>query len=140
MSNVYVIGTLGTTPELRFGGSGTPWLTARVAVERRTKQDGEWKSETDWYNLKVFGSSAENLAASADKGHRLIIFGTLQIEQYKNKENEDKESLTIVADEVGIDLRFATTVIERAARADGKQQAPRAKQQTSYGEFTKEPF
>lgn len=146
MSNLYTIGTLGTVPELRFSASGTAWVTARVAVERRVKDkdNGEWKSETDWYNLKAFGTTAENLAQSADKGQRLMIFGSLQTETYQDKKTgEQRESQTIVADDVGIDLRFVTATVQRSVASQGRsnqQQSQASSVDRGYANHSQEPF
>ena len=140
MSNIYVVGTLGTAPELRFSSGGNAWVSVRLAVSRRVKVNGEWESETDWYNLKAFGDIAENLASTVDKGNRVLVFGTLQTERYTTKEGEEREAQTIVADEVGPDLRFATATIHRVER-DGNSPRPQARSAAAPTQgFSEEPF
>ena len=140
MSNIYVVGTLGTAPELRFSNNGNAWVSARLAVSRRVKVNGEWESETDWYNLKAFGQIAENLASTVDKGNRVLVFGTLQTERYTTKEGEERETQTIVADEVGPDLRFATAIIQRVERSDGNQPSQARPAAVPTQGFSEEPF
>lgn len=103
--NGYYTGRLGKDPELRFSNAGTAWLTGSFAIESRVKRDGEWKSEAIWANLKVFGTTAEQVAAYASKGTRLIVCGQLQQDRYE-KDGVEVERLVLVADEIGLDLRF----------------------------------
>jgi single-strand DNA-binding protein len=100
------VGRLGKDPELRFSESGTPWFAASFAFECRVKKDGEWTNEPIWVDLKVLGKMAEGVASAANKGSRLLVTGKLEPNKYLNKEGIEVERLVLIADEVGLDLRF----------------------------------
>ena len=100
------VGRLAADPELRISSNDTPWMGQSFAIEVRMKVDGEWTSETIWCDLKIFGKLADNVAEHAKKGSRLIVQGNLQPSKYTNKEGVEVERLVLIAENIGLDLRF----------------------------------
>lgn len=61
----------------------------------------------------------ENVAASTAKGTRVICTGRLKQDEWNDKETGAKRSkLTLVADSVGPDLRWATCIVEKTERTN----------------------
>jgi len=64
---------------------------------------------------------AENAANSLTKGARVIVSGRLEQRSWET-ENGDKRSIVeINADEIGPSLKWATAVVTRTPRAEGRQ-------------------
>ena len=105
MGNAY-IGRIGNDLSLRFSEGGTAWVGVGFAIECRVKENGEWASKPIWTDLKVFGKMAENLCEVAAKGTRLIVIGEMKPSEYRNKDNEVVKGIELVADQVGLDIRF----------------------------------
>jgi single stranded DNA-binding protein len=105
MNNTY-IGRLGGDPALRFSESGNAWMGVSFAIECRVKENGEWVSKPVWTDLKIFGDMAGNVADVATKGTRLIVIGELRPTSFQNKEGVVVERLELLANDVGLDLRF----------------------------------
>ena len=105
MNNTYV-GRLGDDPTLRFSENANAWCGVGFAIEVRKKVDGEWTSYPIWCDLKVFGVLAEKFCESTSKGSYLIVVGELQPTEYTNKAGEVVKSFELVAQEVGINLRW----------------------------------
>lgn len=114
-----IVGSLGKDPELRFTTSGQAVTAFTVAVGHRykSKQSDDWVEETAWVDCTAWGSLAENIAASCQKGTRMFVNGRLKQEEWDDKETGKKRTkLSLVADCAGPDLRWAQAVIERTER------------------------
>jgi len=105
MNNTY-IGRLGDDPALRFSEAGNAWCGVGFAIEVRKKVDGEWTSVPIWCDLKMFGAIAEQASAVIHKGSSLIVVGELQPTEYTNKAGEVVKSFELIAQEVGMNLRW----------------------------------
>ncbi|MDO8361719.1 MAG: single-stranded DNA-binding protein [Actinomycetota bacterium] len=118
-STVTLVGTLTRDPELRFTTGGRAQANLGLAVNRRYQVNNEWQEQTSFFNVVLWGSLAENVAASVNKGNRVIVTGRLEQRSYETKEGEKRSVFEIVADEVGPSLRWARAEVERIARDSG---------------------
>jgi single-strand DNA-binding protein len=66
----------------------------------------------------VWGTYGENVAASLNKGDRVVVKGRLEFRKYENKEGVEVTTHDIQADEVAVSLKFATATVERTKRGD----------------------
>jgi single-strand DNA-binding protein len=119
-STVTIVGNLTREPELRFTGGGRGVATLGVAVNRRYQVNGEWQDQTSYFNVTVWGSLGENVAASLTKGARVIVSGRLEQREYTTREGDKRTVVEIVADEVGPSLRWATAKVERTTGQAGQ--------------------
>ena len=114
-----ITGNITRDPELRFIANGKATVSFGVAVTRKWKTEHGEQEQTSFFNVVAWGTLAENVAASLNKGHRVIVTGRLEQRSYDTKEGEKKSIVEIVADEIGPSLRWARTEIERIARDGG---------------------
>jgi single-strand DNA-binding protein len=99
-NKVQLIGQLGQDPELKGLGKGQHLLRLRLATNERYKgQDGEWKSDTQWHAVVVWGKQAEKLAAEVTKGSGLLVEGRLVHRKYESKTGETRYSTEVVMSE-----------------------------------------
>ena len=115
-NSVTVVGNLTRDPELRYTASGRGVASFGLAVNRRYMQNGEWQEVTSFFNITAWGDLGENLAASVEKGARIIVTGRLEQRSYETKDGEKKSIVEIVADEAGPSLRWAQAQVERISR------------------------
>lgn len=116
-TTVTVVGTLGRDPELRYTAGATPLCNFSVASTRKYERNGVQEEETTWIDVTAWGSLAENAAASLSKGARVIVSGRLKTETWEDRETQAKRSkLSLQADAIGPDLRWATVIIEKVER------------------------
>ncbi|MFH5879447.1 single-stranded DNA-binding protein [Arthrobacter sp. NA-172] len=113
---ISIAGNLVANPELSYGESGVAHAKLRVAVNQRIQgADGAWQDgEPVFHNVSAFRALAENTANSLKKGDPVTVAGELEFRSYE-KDGEKREARRIVADTIGPDLRFGTTVYQRAA-------------------------
>jgi single-strand DNA-binding protein len=99
-NKVQLIGNLGKDPELKNLGNGQVLLRLSLATNERYKgTDGEWKDNTQWHPIVVWGKQAEKMATQVSKGTGLVIEGRLVQRTYESKEGERRYSTEVVVNE-----------------------------------------
>lgn len=82
--------------------SGTAVAKISIAVNRSKKQaDGSWVDEASFFDVAIFGKTAENLHPYLQKGKQVVIKGSLKQDRWQDKQTgENRSKISIVADEV----------------------------------------
>jgi single-strand DNA-binding protein len=103
MSNqISIHGNIGQEPELRYTQSGMAVVEFSIG-DTYGKDD---KKKTTWHNIVAFGNLAENFAGSAAKGNSVIVIGRYEVEEYTKKDGSKGKSIKVVADEIGMSVRW----------------------------------
>ncbi|BDA44738.1 probable single-stranded DNA-binding protein [Coccomyxa sp. Obi] len=93
VNSVGILGNIGKPFELRKLSNGMCVATTRVAVKNS-------KKETEWFNLEVWNSLAEQATEQFRVGSQIQVVGRLKSEEYRDKEGQTRSSFKIVADQV----------------------------------------
>ena len=88
MNLVVLNGRLVRDPELKFGQSGKAYSRFSIAVDRPFQT-----STADFINCVAFGKTAEFIGEYFRKGRKILLRGSLQMNQY---ESEGKKLTTYV--------------------------------------------
>ena len=121
-TQIAIIGNVGQEPDLSYTTSGQAVANLTVAVANRkyNKETSQWEDDhTDWYRINIWGKTAENVAASIEKGMRVIVQGSFTSREWEDKEGNKRTSWEITADAIGPDLKYATAAVTRTPR-DGQ--------------------
>jgi single-strand DNA-binding protein len=101
INRVTIVGNLTRDPELRGLPSGGSVCSLRVAVnERRKDASGQWSDAPNFFNVTIFGNSADNAARFLSKGRQVAVDGRLRWREYQDREGNKREAIEIVAQEV----------------------------------------
>ena len=98
-ATIHLVGNIGRAPQLRTDRNGDPYTSFGLA-DNRTVRDTETKkqtTETDWYNVVLFGRRATILAEHFDAGSLIQIYGRLTHRHYTNRDDQPACSLDVVA-------------------------------------------
>lgn len=99
MNKVALIGNLTKDPELAETSSGIAYTNLSVAVSRPfVNEDGE--RATDFFNVTVWRTQAENCAKYLKKGKKVSIIARLQNRTYEDKNGNKRFVNDIIAEEV----------------------------------------
>lgn len=99
MNKVYLIGNLTRDPEVAETSSGITVCRFAIAVNRNySSSDGT--RETDFFNITVWRSQAENCGKYLRKGSKVAVVGSLQNRSYEDKDGIKRNVTDIVANEV----------------------------------------
>jgi len=91
MNQVILIGRLVKDPELKQTQTNKTYCKFSLAVGRQTKDAG-----VDFINCIVWNKQAENLAQYQQKGNRVAVSGSLQINDYTDKNGVKRQSTSVV--------------------------------------------
>lgn len=88
--NVHIIsGRLTRDPEVRFSQTGKTVTSFTVAVRRDYKnQAGEY--ESDFFNVKCFGKTAELVGNNLNKGQMVYVSGSTHINSFDGRDGTKK--------------------------------------------------
>jgi len=105
MANCAKVGLLGriTTEPAKKDWQGTTVVSFSMAVNTTKKEGDNYIS--DFYNISVWGKSAEFILPRISKGSMVQVYGDLILQKYTAKDGTEKQSLSVRATEV-IPLNF----------------------------------
>jgi len=126
-SPVTLKGRLIKDPELRYTNSGKAVAQFTVVTAKRFKKDDEWvEQDTSFWDVTAFDKLAENILESCQKGTSVIVTGAMRQEKWVNKDQENRTSWKVLADDVALSLK-------------SQQASVQANEKVSAGGFREEP-
>jgi single-strand DNA-binding protein len=78
INHVVLVGRLTRDAELRYTSSGTAVSNLSIAINRRRKSGDQWTDEANFFNVVVWGRTAEALNPYLLKGKQVGIQGELR--------------------------------------------------------------
>lgn len=136
MTNITVTGRIGTDPELRYTGTGTPVLNFQLAEDHRAKnpQTGAWEQTgTTWRAVSVWNRGLmdpEHLHGVLAKGMVVVVQGSERLREWEGRGGQKGKTLELTASLVASPLyppHDAATAPEQQAQP--AQSAPAQPQQ-----------
>ena len=100
INSVVLVGNLTKDPELRHTPSGTAVTTLRVAVNDRVKKGEEWTDAAYYFDVTVWGRTAENCAQYLAKGRPVGVQGKLTWREWDAQDGSKRQSVEVVADNI----------------------------------------
>ncbi|MBO5036569.1 MAG: single-stranded DNA-binding protein [Clostridia bacterium] len=94
MNNAILTGRLTADPELKKTTSGTSVVRFRIAVRRRGSKD-----KTDFLPCTAWGNTAEFIFKYLSKGSPISVSGSLQVEEWKDKDGNNRTSIFVNVEE-----------------------------------------
>ena len=118
-----ITGNLTREPEIRYTKEGQATAQLGVAVTRRwqDRTTAEWQEATSFFDVVCWRDLAENVALSLTKGMRVVVSGRIEQRSWETEDGEHRSKVEIVADEIGLSLRFATADVHRIERRKGAE-------------------
>lgn len=107
LNKVILIGNLTADPEVKQTQSGLSVVSFIVAVNRRVGKDAEQK--TDFINIVAWRKTAEFVGQYFKKGKPILVCGSIQTRSYKDKNDNKRIAVEVLADEVGFVESKATS-------------------------------
>lgn len=99
MNKIVIIGRLTRDPELKTTNAGTSVCNFSVAVDR-TYRDKEGNRPTDFFDISVFGATAEFVAKYFKKGSSIAVSGAMESRKFVDKDGNNRIAWSLHADEV----------------------------------------
>ena len=94
MNIISLTGNLGRDNEVKQLSSGTTVLNNSIGVRSNSKVGGEYK--TSWFNVSIFGKSAEIFNQYTKKGSKVFLTGEVRIREYKKQDGTTGMSVDLL--------------------------------------------
>ncbi len=78
VNHVVLVGRLTRDAELKYTGSGSAVGKFSLAINRRRKQGDQWVDEANFFDIVVWGKTAEALSKYLTKGKQVAVDGELR--------------------------------------------------------------
>ena len=89
-------GVIGRIDELKAVGS-TQLIEFSVALSKSWKdKQGEWQEKTTWANCKAWGKQAEYISKYMNKGQRVFIKASFDLEEWSTDNGKRQRAVFIV--------------------------------------------
>lgn len=101
VNRVFLIGNLGSDPELRHTANGTAVTTLSVATsDYRQQGDGDRQEHTEWHRVVVWNKQAELCVQYLAKGRPVFIEGRLATRSWEDAQGEKRYTTEVIANTV----------------------------------------
>ncbi len=81
INTVTLVGRAGRDPDVRYFESGSVVCKFSLAVNRRSRNN----DQPDWFNLEIWGRTAEIAANYVRKGSLIGVSGSLKLDQWSDR-------------------------------------------------------
>ena len=105
--------------DFSYTTGGTARLNLGIAVNRSVKKNGAWTDSVSFFDVTVWGKTAENIKAYLHKGKQIAVDGYLDQQRWE-KDGIKYSKVVIIADSVQL-----------LGGNDNQQSAPQAQQPAS---------
>ncbi len=100
INRVVIVGRLTRDPELRALPSGINVSSLRVACNSsRRETDGSYTDRPNFFDVSIYGASAESVNRYMRKGNRVALDGRLEWREWES-DNQKRQAVSIVADTI----------------------------------------
>ncbi len=100
LNKINLVGRAGRDPEVKYFESGKVKCSFAIAVDRRSKNRDD---PPDWFELEIWGKTAEIAANYVKKGSLIGISGALKFDRWQDKSTgEDRQKPLISVDQLNL--------------------------------------
>ena len=97
LNSVIMIGNLTRDAELKYFQNGTAIASVAIAVNSsRKQQDGSFADEVSFFDVNIYGKTAENLKQYLVKGKKVAVVGRLKQERWQDSQSGQNRSKVVV--------------------------------------------
>ena len=136
MNNVQLIGRLTRDAELKYTSSGKAVSKFSIAVNEKRKVGEEWKDHAEFFEITLWGKSAESLKLYLTKGKQIAVIGKLTQERWADSDGQNRTKVTVTA--LNIELLGGNS--SKDSGSDGNNTPPLGSADDGFGFADDIPF
>jgi single-strand DNA-binding protein len=126
-AEVTLVGILTTAPTLRYTSDGRAAANFSFLVSRSyNNRQGERHETRAMFPVVCWGSLAENVGASLDKGHRVVILGRLEERSWDDEHRGHHTRIELTANEIGASMAYGPVAVTKNPRKEPVAAPPTA--------------
>jgi single-strand DNA-binding protein len=101
INRVVLVGRLTRDPELRVLPSGASVCSLRVACNSsRRDPEGNYQERPNFFDVSVYGASAESVSRYMRKGSRVGVDGRLEWREWETADQQKRQAVSVVGDAI----------------------------------------
>jgi len=97
-NRVVLVGNLTRDVELRRTPQGTAVTDVGLAVNERVKRNDEWVDEANFFDITLWGRTAEVASEYLAKGSSVLIEGRLKYETWSQEDGTKRSKVKVVGE------------------------------------------
>ncbi|QEG22507.1 single-stranded DNA-binding protein [Mariniblastus fucicola] len=97
-NRVVLVGNLTRDVELRRTPQGTAVTDIGLAVNERVKRNDEWVDEANFFDITLWGRTAEVASEYLAKGSSVLIEGRLKYETWSQEDGSKRSKVKVVGE------------------------------------------
>ena len=97
-NRVVLVGNLTRDVELRRTPQGTAVTDVGLAVNERVKRNDEWVDEANFFDITLWGRTAEVASEYLSKGSSVLIEGRLKYETWQQDDGAKRSKVKVVGE------------------------------------------
>ena len=98
-NRVVLVGNLTRDVELRFTPQGTAVTDVSLAVNERVKRNEQWVDEVNFFDITLWGRTAEIAGEYLGKGSSILIEGRLKLDRWE-QEGQKRSKIKIIGEKM----------------------------------------
>ncbi len=99
INHVVLVGRLTRNAELKYTGGGAAVSKFSIAINQRRKKDDQWTEEAHFFDIVLWGKSAESLNQYLVKGKQIGVEGQLRQNRWE-QDGQPRSKVEIFATNV----------------------------------------
>ena len=100
LNSVIIVGNLTKDIEVKYTQSGSAVGNISIASNRSKKQGDQWVDEVSYFDVVLFGKSAENLQQYLTKGKKVAVQGHLKQDRWNDQQGNNKSKISIISESI----------------------------------------
>ena len=99
INHVVLVGRLTRDAELKYTNTGTAIGKFSIAVNRRKRSGDQWTDEVSYFDIVLWGKTAEALNQYLQKGKQIAVSGELRQNRWE-QDGQNRSKVEIIANNV----------------------------------------
>ena len=97
-NRVILVGNLTKDVELRHIPSGTAVTDISLAVNERVKKNDQWVDDVNFFDVTLWGRTAEVAGMYLSKGSSVLIEGRLKQDKWEQEDGQKRSKIKIIGE------------------------------------------
>ncbi len=137
----WIRGNVTRDPEIsQVGKNNSDLLKFGIASDKSWRDnDGDWQSETSFYEVIAWRKTAEMAGSLLQKGDAVLVTGNWEQQRWENENGENRSRVVFNANGVFFDV-IGLTGVDRRERGNGSKPSSAKRGGSDSYDYDEEPF
>ena len=100
LNNFHLIGRLVRDVEIKSTPGGVTVAKITIANNQKIKKNGQWADVVSYFDIVLFGQSANNLAQYLTKGKQIAVSGALRQDRWTDNAGNNRTKISLIASQL----------------------------------------